>query len=66
MVRKPWDARWYLMNRDHIQTIADLELDIRTRFCLDSSRICLYLDGCWLPNTESAAILRDNDAVTIR
>lgn len=55
---------WLLVDQSSCRVVSDLENLIRDRFELSRrSIVSLFVDECYLPHTESAYVLRDNDCV---
>ncbi|XP_060063353.1 coilin-like [Ylistrum balloti] len=57
---------WLLVDYESMHTIQDLENEIRHRYFENTNSFVLSLDGCVLPKSEKAVILRDNDRVVVR
>ncbi|CAL8317615.1 unnamed protein product [Arctogadus glacialis] len=58
---------WLLVDLDQCRVVADLEHVIRERFSLSSRSVLnLFIDGCYLPPTESIRVVRDNDLVSVQ
>ncbi|XP_056462977.1 coilin [Gadus chalcogrammus] len=58
---------WLLVDVDQCRVVADLEHVIRERFSLSSRSVLnLFIDGCYLPPTESIRVVRDNDLVSVQ
>jgi len=56
---------WFLLDPDHVKTVADLAKQLTQKFGLkcNSDILQLSLDDCMLPDWESTRILRDDDTV---
>uniref|UniRef100_A0A8B9VN68 Coilin n=1 Tax=Anas zonorhyncha TaxID=75864 RepID=A0A8B9VN68_9AVES len=58
---------WLLLEPDQARLVTDLLSIIRHRFGFSRrARLSLFLDGALLPPTESARLVRDNDALRVK
>uniref|UniRef100_A0A672YWQ7 Coilin p80 n=1 Tax=Sphaeramia orbicularis TaxID=375764 RepID=A0A672YWQ7_9TELE len=55
---------WLLVDLNMCRVVSDLESLIRQKFELSRrSILCLFVEDCYLPHTESIYVVRDNDCV---
>uniref|UniRef100_G3NP00 Coilin p80 n=1 Tax=Gasterosteus aculeatus TaxID=69293 RepID=G3NP00_GASAC len=55
---------WLLVDLNACRVVADLESVIREKFDFGrGSILSLFVEGCYLPHTESVYVVRDNDSV---
>jgi len=55
---------WLLVDLSACRVVADLESVIREKFEFGrGSILSLFVEDCYLPHTESALVVRDNDSV---
>ncbi|KAM8845926.1 coilin [Spinachia spinachia] len=58
---------WLLVDLNTCRVVADLESVIREKFDFGrGSILSLFVEGCYLPHTESACVVRDNDSVRVK
>nr|XP_040047092.1 coilin [Gasterosteus aculeatus aculeatus] len=58
---------WLLVDLNACRVVADLESVIREKFDFGrGSILSLFVEGCYLPHTESVYVVRDNDSVRVK
>ncbi|XP_037332037.2 coilin [Pungitius pungitius] len=58
---------WLLVDLNTCRVVADLESVIREKFDFGrGSILSLFVEGCYLPHTESVYVVRDNDSVRVK
>ncbi|KAL6103601.1 coil [Pungitius sinensis] len=58
---------WLLVDLSTCRVVADLESVIREKFDFGrGSILSLFVEGCYLPHTESVYVVRDNDSVRVK